>query len=71
MVRTIVAIESEIVNAKSIRDAGTSKRKEGQLSSSSGNDRRLLFPEDYKDRAEAIKAKVRVEAIRAKARVGA
>ena len=31
----------------------------------------LLFPEDYRDRAEAIRAKVRVGAIRAKARLGA
>ena len=36
MVRMAMAIEGEIVDAKSIRDAGTSKRKEGQPSSSSG-----------------------------------
>ena len=36
MVRTDMAIKSEIVDAKSIRDAGTGKRKEGQPSSSSG-----------------------------------
>ena len=35
------------------------------------NDRGLLFLEDHRDKAEAIKAKVRVKAIRAKARVGA
>ena len=35
MVRIVMAIESEIVDAKSIRDAGTGKRKEGQPSSSS------------------------------------
>ena len=29
MVRTIMAIEREIIDAKSIRDAGTGKRKEG------------------------------------------
>ena len=33
--------------------------------------RGLLFPKAYRDRAEAIKAKVRVGAIRAKARVRA
>ena len=31
----------------------------------------LLFPEDHRDKAEAIKAKVRAEAIKAKVRVGA
>ena len=36
MVRTTMAIEGEIVYAKSIQDAGTGKRKEGQPSSSSG-----------------------------------
>ena len=35
------------------------------------SDRGLLFPEDHRDRAEAIKAKVKVGAIRAKATVGA
>ena len=35
MVMTAMAIEGEIVDAKSIRDADTSKRKEGQPSSSS------------------------------------
>ena len=33
--------------------------------------RGLLFPEDHRDKAEAIRDKVRVGAIRAKARVGA
>ena len=32
--------------------------------------RGLLFPEDHRDRVEAIRAKVKVEAIRAKVRVG-
>ena len=36
MVRTAMAIEGEIVDVKSIQDAGTGKRKEGQPSSSSG-----------------------------------
>ena len=36
MVRKIMAIEGEIVDAKSIRDTDTGKRKEGQPSSSSG-----------------------------------
>ena len=36
MVRTALVKEGEIVDAKSIRGAGTSKRKEGQPSSSSG-----------------------------------
>ena len=33
--------------------------------------RGLLFPEDQRDRVEAIRAKVRVRAIKDKARVGA
>ena len=36
MVRTIMVIEGEIVDVKSIRDANTGKRKEGQPSSSLG-----------------------------------
>ena len=36
MVRMTMAIEGEIADAKSIRDAGTGKRKEGEPSSSSG-----------------------------------
>ena len=40
MVRIVMAIESEIVDAKSIRDAGTGKRNEGQPSSSLGKRQR-------------------------------
>ena len=40
MVRTTMAIEGEIVDAKSIRDADTGKRKEGQPSSSLGKRQR-------------------------------
>ena len=40
MVRTTMAIEGEIVDAKSIRDADTSKRKEDQPFSSSGKRQR-------------------------------
>ena len=40
MVRTAMAIEGEIADAKSIRDAGTSKRKEGHPFSSSGKRQR-------------------------------
>ena len=36
MVRTAMAVEGEIADAKSIRDTGTGKRKEGQTSSSLG-----------------------------------
>ena len=36
MIRTAMTIEGEIDDAKSIQDAGTSRRKEGQPSSSSG-----------------------------------
>ena len=71
MVRTTMAIEGEIVDVKSIRDADTGKRKEGQPSSNWESDKGLLFLEDHRDKAEAIRAKVRVGAIRAKARVEA
>ena len=40
MVRTAMAIEGEIADAKSIRDAGTGTKKEGQPSSSSGKQQR-------------------------------
>ena len=40
MVRTTMAIEGEIADAKSIQDASTGKRKEGQPSSSSGKRQR-------------------------------
>ena len=40
MVKTVMAIKGEIVDAKSIRDVDTGKRKEGQLSSSSGKRQR-------------------------------
>ena len=40
MVRTTMAIEGEIADAKSIRDVGIGKRKEGQLSLSSGKKQR-------------------------------
>ena len=40
MVMKTMAIEGEIDDAKSIRDAGTGRRKEGQPSSSSGKRRR-------------------------------
>ena len=36
LVRMTMAIEGEIVDAESIRDTSTGKRKEGQPSSSSG-----------------------------------
>ena len=40
MVRTTIAIEGEIVDGKSIRDADIGKRKEGYHSSSSGKQKR-------------------------------
>ena len=42
MVRTAMAIEGEIDDSKSIRDAGTGRRKKGQPSSSSGKWRRTF-----------------------------
>ena len=60
MVRMAMAIEREIEDARIIRDAGASgKRKESQSSSSSGKKPRLLVHEGFRDKAVAIKAKVR------------
>ena len=45
MVRTAMAIEREIDNARSIRDAGASeKRKKSHSSSSSGKKQRTYVP---------------------------
>ena len=60
MVRMAMDIEREIEDARIIRDAGASgKRKESQSSSSSGKKPRLLVHEGFRDKAVAIKAKVR------------
>ena len=48
MVSTVMAIEREIDNARSIRDASASeKRKEDQPFSSSGNKRRTSVPRGH------------------------
>ena len=48
MARTIMAIEREIDDAKSIRDAGASgKRKESQPSSSTGKKQRTSTPQQF------------------------
>ena len=48
MVKTSMAIEREIDDAKSIQDAGVSgKRKENQFSSSSGNKQRTFAPRGF------------------------
>ena len=54
MVRTRVLIRGRRASLLQARESG----------------RGLLFPEDHRDTAEAIRAKVKVRAIRAKARVG-
>ena len=61
MVRTTLAIEREIDDARSIRDTSAGdKRKEGQPSSSSGKKRKgLLFHEGFQDRVAAFRAKAR------------
>ena len=54
MVRTTMAIEREIDDARSICDAGASeKKRENRSSSSSGKH------EDFKDKAEVIRAKAK------------
>ena len=59
MVRITMAIEREIEDAQSIRDAGASgKRKEGQSSSSLGKKPKFLVREGFK--AATIRAKVRL-----------
>ena len=48
MVRTTMAIEKEIDNARSIRDTGASdRRKEGQPSSSSGKKQKTYVPRGF------------------------
>ena len=48
MVKTSMAIEREIDDAKSIQDVGVSgKRKENQFSSSSGNKQRTSAPRGF------------------------
>ena len=48
MVRTILAIEREVENARSIRDMGASgKRKEDQRSSSLGNKQKTSTPRGF------------------------
>ena len=60
MVRTAMAIEKEIENARSIRDAGAGdKRNEIQSSSSSGKKLSLLVHEGFRDGATTIRAKAR------------
>ena len=59
IVRTAMAIEREIDDARSIKDMGAGdKRKEGQPSSSSGKSRRLLVHKGFKDKTTAIRANV-------------
>ena len=60
MIRTAMAIEGEIADAKSIQDAGIGRRV--NLLRVQESDRGLLFPEDHRDRVEAIRAKARVGA---------
>ena len=54
MVRTTMATEREIDDARSIRDAGASEKNRENLSSSSSRKH-----EDFRDRAEVIKAKAK------------
>ena len=51
MVRTAMAIEKEVEDARSIRDAGASgKRKEDQPSSSSGKKQKTYIPRGFQGR---------------------
>ena len=60
MIRTAMAIEREIDDAKSIRDVRVSgKRQENQFLLARERGRGLLFHEDLQDRATAIQAKAR------------
>ena len=56
-----MAIEREIDDTRSIRDAGASEKKEERISLllARGRSRGLLFHEDFKDRAEVIRAKAK------------
>ena len=60
MVRTAMAIEKDIDDAKSIQDAGASgKRKKSQPSSSTRKKQRTSTPQQFQGKAVAIKAKAR------------
>ena len=60
VVTTTMAIEREIEDARSIRDAGTSgKRKESQTSSSLGKKPKASSSRGFQGQAAAIKAKAR------------
>ena len=60
MVMTTMAIEREIDDARSIRDASANeKKRENQSFSRSGRSRGILLHEDFRDRAEVIRAKVK------------
>ena len=61
MVRTAMAIERKIEDARSIRDTSASgKRKEDSLLLVWGRSKRILFHEDFRDKAVAIRAKARL-----------
>ena len=60
MVRTALAREREIDDARSIRDMGVGdKRKEGSLLRTRERSKELLFYEGFQDRAAAFRAKAR------------
>ena len=60
MVRTAMAIEREIEDARNIRDAGTSEKRKGvSLLLVWERGRRLQFHEEFKDRVAAIRAKAK------------
>ena len=55
MVRTVLAIEREICDARSIRDTGAGdKHKEGQPSSSSGKKKRTSVPRGFLGQGRAL-----------------
>ena len=62
MVKTTMAIEKEINNARSIRDTGSSdRRKEGQPSSSSGKKQKTYVPRGFQGQGRGYQGQGRVE----------
>ena len=63
MVRTALAIEREIDDARSIQDRGAGdKRKEGQSSSSSGKKQRASVPRGFSGQGRGFQGQIQIKA---------
>ena len=63
MVKTVMAIEREIEDARSIRDVGASgKRKEDQPSFSSGKKHKTFIPRGFQGRSRGYQGQGQIKA---------